>query len=138
VEESGFTTHIPSAHILVAHVFHALHKDEEAARHMEEARRIGTETEIPIGVWLSYMTEAYFHLERNEDASAIAPLKKCLQIGLENGMAGTTLWLPAMFEKSPARHSKRGSRSTTSGILSDGTASFQTLRIRTRQIGHGR
>ena len=98
-EESGFTTHIPSAHILVAHVSHALHEDEEAARHMGEARRIGTETEIPIGVWLSYMTEAYFHLERNEDASAIAPLKKGLQIGIENGIVGTTLFLPDMFER---------------------------------------
>ena len=98
-EESGFSTHIPSAHILVAHVFHALHEDEDAAWHVAEARRIGTETEIPIGVWLSYMTEAYFHLERNDDASAIAPLKKGLQIGLENGLFGTTLWLPVMFER---------------------------------------
>ena len=98
-EESGFSTHIPSAHILVAHVSHALHEDEEAIRHMEEARRIGTETEIPIGVWLSYMTEAYFHLERKDNASAIAPLEKCLQIGLENGIVGTTLFLPDMFER---------------------------------------
>lgn len=107
-EESGFTTHIPSAHILVAHVSHALHEDEEAARHMEEARRIGTETEIPIGVWLSYITEAYFHLERNDDASAIAPLKKGLQIGRENGMVGTTLWLPDLFEKVAAMALKEG------------------------------
>ncbi|TFH32972.1 MAG: tetratricopeptide repeat protein, partial [Deltaproteobacteria bacterium] len=98
-EESGFSTHIPSAHILVAHVSHALREDEEADRHVEEARRIGEETEIPIGVWLSYMTEAYFHLERNDDASAIAPLKKGLQIGLENGIFGTTLCLPDMFER---------------------------------------
>ena len=42
-EESGFTTHIPSAHILVAHVHHALHEDEDASRHMAEARRIGYE-----------------------------------------------------------------------------------------------
>ncbi|MCL5885360.1 MAG: hypothetical protein M1377_08515 [Deltaproteobacteria bacterium] len=107
-EESGFTTHIPSAHILVAHVSHALHEDKEAARHMEEARRIGTETEIPIGVWLSYLTEAYFHLERNDDASAIAPLKKGLQIGVENGLVGTTLWLPDLFEKVAAKALEEG------------------------------
>jgi DNA-binding SARP family transcriptional activator len=98
-EESGFTTHIPSAHILVAHVSHALHEDVDATMHLAQARRIGSETEIPIGVWLSYMTEAYFHLERNDDASVIAPLKKGLQIGLENGLVGTTLWLPDMFER---------------------------------------
>jgi LuxR family transcriptional regulator, maltose regulon positive regulatory protein len=98
-EESGFTTHIPSAHILVAHVSHALDEDVDAARHLAEARRIGSETEIPIGVWLSYLTEAYFHLERKDIASVITPLKKGLQIGRENGMLGTTLWLPDMFER---------------------------------------
>ena len=107
-EESGFTTHVPSAHILAAHVRHALHEDEDAARHLEEARRIGTETEIPIGVWLSYMTEAYFHLERNDDASAISALGKGLQIGRETGMFGTFLWLPDMFEKVAARALEEG------------------------------
>ena len=107
-EESGFSTHIPSAHILVAHVSHALHEDEEAIRHMVEARCIGTETEIPIGVWLSYMTEAYFHLERNDDALAIAPLQKGIQVGLENGLYGTTLWLPKMFERVASKALEEG------------------------------
>jgi LuxR family transcriptional regulator, maltose regulon positive regulatory protein len=98
-EESGFTTHIPSAHILAAHVYHALREDGEADRHLAKALRIGSETGIPIGVWLSYMTEAYFHLERKDDALAITPLKKGLQIGRENGIVGTTLWLPDMFER---------------------------------------
>ncbi len=107
-EESGFTTHVPSAHILSAHVHHALGEDEEATRHMEEARRIGSETEIPIGVWLSHLTEAYFNLKRGNDASAVAPLEKGLQIGCETGMHGTFLWLPDMFEKVAAKALEKG------------------------------
>ncbi|MBF8259886.1 MAG: malT, partial [Actinobacteria bacterium] len=102
-EESGFTTHVPSAHIIAAHVHHALHEDEDAARHLAQARRIGTETEIPIGIWLSYLTEAYFHIERNDEASAIPALGRGLQIGRETGLFGTFLWLPDMLEKVAAR-----------------------------------
>jgi len=107
-EESGFTTHLPSAHILSAHTRHALHEDEDAARHVAEARRIGSETEIPIGVWLSYLTEAYFHLEKNDDALANPSLRRGLQIGRETGMLGTFLWLPDMFEKVAARALEEG------------------------------
>ena len=107
-EESGFTTHVPSAHILSAHVHHALHEDEESVWHMAEARRIGTETEIPIGVWLSHLTEAYLLMEKGDDASAIAPLRRGLQMGRETGMHGTFLWLPAMFEKVAARALEEG------------------------------
>ena len=107
-EESGFTTHVPSAHILAAHIHHALHEDEDAARHLAQARRIGTETEIPIGVWLSYMTEAYFHLERDDDALAIPALGRGLQIGRETGMLGTFLWMPEMFVRVAARALEEG------------------------------
>jgi LuxR family maltose regulon positive regulatory protein len=107
-EESGFTTHVPSAHILSAHVHHALHEDEEALRHMAEARRIGTETEIPIGVWLSYLTEAYFHIERNDDTSPIASLGKGMEIGRKAGMLGTFLWLPDMLGNVAARALEAG------------------------------
>jgi DNA-binding SARP family transcriptional activator len=42
-EESGLTTHLPGAHIILAHVLHALHEDEDAAWHMLEALEIGRE-----------------------------------------------------------------------------------------------
>jgi DNA-binding SARP family transcriptional activator len=98
-KESGFITHLPGAHISAAHVFHALHEDEDAAWHVGEARRIGLEIEQSFGVWISYLTEAYFHLERNDDAAAIAPLKKGLQVGREVGLFGILQRLTSMFEK---------------------------------------
>ena len=108
IEEAGFTTHLPSAHILAAHVHHALNEEKDAARHMMQARRIGYEILNFLGVYLSYLTEAYFNLHHIDDAAAIAPLKKGLQIARENGMVGTLLWLPDMFEKIAARALKEG------------------------------
>ncbi|MBP2675979.1 MAG: malT, partial [Deltaproteobacteria bacterium] len=107
-KESGFITHLPGAHISVAHVFHALHEDVDAARHVEEARRIGLEIEQSFGVWISYLTEAYFHLERNDDAAAIAPLKKGLQVGREVGLFGILQRLTSMFEKVSVKALKEG------------------------------
>ncbi len=98
-KESGFITHLPAAHNIVAHVHHALHEDEDAARHVAEARRIGYEIEQNFGVWISYLTEAYFRLQRNDDAAAIAPLKKGLQVGRETGLFGLLVRLTDMFEK---------------------------------------
>jgi DNA-binding SARP family transcriptional activator len=57
------------------------------------------EIEQSFGVWISYLTEAYFHLERNDDAAAIAPLKKGLQVGREVGLFGILQRLTSMFEK---------------------------------------
>jgi DNA-binding SARP family transcriptional activator len=107
-KESGFITHLPGAHITVAHVFHALHEDEDAAWHVGEARRIGLEIEQSFGVWISYFTEAYFHLERNDDAAAIAPLKKGLQVGREVGLFGILQRLTSMFEKVSAKALQEG------------------------------
>jgi LuxR family maltose regulon positive regulatory protein len=98
-KESGFTTHLPGAHITVAHVLHALHEDEEAFRHVAEARRIGYEIEQSFGVWISNLTEAYFHLQKNEDAAAIAPLRQGLKIGHEVGLFGVLQRFTDMFEK---------------------------------------
>jgi len=98
-KESGFTTHLPGAHIIVAHVHHALHEDGDADRHMTETRRIGYEIEQSLGAWISNLTEAYFHLQKNDDAAAIAPLKKGLQIGREVGLFGLLIRLTNMLEK---------------------------------------
>jgi DNA-binding SARP family transcriptional activator len=98
-EESGFTTHLPSARLFAAHVRHALHEDEEAFRIVAETCRIGHEIRNFYSVWLSHLTEAYFHLDRNDNAAAIAPLKKGLQVGRETRLFGTALWRPDMFEK---------------------------------------
>jgi len=98
-EESGFITHLPGAHALAARVNHVLHEDEIAARHLTEARRIGYEIEQYYGVWISYLTESYFLLERNDDAAAIAPLRKGLQVGRESGIFGLLPRLASMFEK---------------------------------------
>ena len=107
-EESGFITHLPGAHISLAHVLHALHEDEDAARHVAEARRIGYEIEQSFGVWISYLTEAYFHLQRNDDAAAIAPLRKGLKIGREVGLFGILPRLTDMFEKISAKALQKG------------------------------
>jgi len=107
-EESGFITHLPGAHIILAYVLHALHEDEDAARHMAEARRISSEIESPLGDWILNLTEAYFHLERNDDAAAIAPLRKGLQAGRETGFFGLMLRLRFMFERVSAKALKEG------------------------------
>jgi len=98
-EESGFITHLPGALIVAAHVHHALQEDEDALRFVAEARRIGLEIEQSFGVWISYLTEAYFHLQRNDDAAAITPLRMGLQVGREVGLFGLLLRLTSMFEK---------------------------------------
>jgi DNA-binding SARP family transcriptional activator len=107
-EESGFTTHLGGAYILEAHVHHALHEDEDAARHMAEARRISYEIGSSLGNWILNLTEAYFHLERNDDAAAIAPLRKGLQVGRETGLFGLLLRLRFMFEKVSAKALEEG------------------------------
>lgn len=107
-EESGFITHLPGAHIMVAHVLHAVHEDGDAARHVAEARRIGSEIDQSFGVWISYLTEAYFHLQRNDDAAAVAPLRKGLEIGRDVGLFGILQRLTDMFEKISAKALQEG------------------------------
>ncbi len=97
--ESGFTTHIHSARLLAAHVHFALHEDADAFRIVSEERRIAYEIRNFFNVWLSLLTEAYFHLERNEDSAAIAPLRKGLAVGRETGIFGASLRLKGFFEK---------------------------------------
>jgi ATP/maltotriose-dependent transcriptional regulator MalT/DNA-binding SARP family transcriptional activator len=107
-EESGLTTHFHAGWILAAHVHHALHEDDEAVRHMAEARRHGYEIKNFYGIWASYLTEAYFHLERNDDAAAIAPLRKGLQVGRETGLFGASLKMQDMFGKVSVKALKEG------------------------------
>jgi len=107
-EESGFTTHIHSARILAAHVHHAFHEDEDASRIVAEERRIAYEIQNFFNVWLSYLTEAYFHLDRNDDAAAIAPLKQGLQVGRDTGIFGTSLRLKDFLEKVSVKALKEG------------------------------
>ena len=107
-EESGFVTHLSGAHIMMAHVLHALHEDEEAARHVAEARCHGSEIDQSFGVWISYLTEAYFLLEQNDDAAAIAPLREGFKIGHEVGLFGILPRLTDMFEKISAKALKEG------------------------------
>ena len=97
--ESGFTTHIHSARLLAAHVHFALHEDADAFRIVSEERRIAYEIRNFFNVWLSFLTEAYFHLERNDDAAAVAPLRNGLQVGRETGIFGASLRLKDFFEK---------------------------------------
>jgi len=107
-EESGFTTHIHAAWILAARVHHALHEDEDAFRLVAETRRNGYEIRNFYGVWASYLTEAYFHLERNNDAAAIAPLTKGLRVGRETGLFGASLELQDMFVEISVKALKEG------------------------------
>jgi ATP/maltotriose-dependent transcriptional regulator MalT/DNA-binding SARP family transcriptional activator len=107
-EESGFTTHIHAAWILAAHVHHALHEDEDAFRLVAETRRNGYEIRNFYGVWASYLTEAYFHLERDDDAAAIVPLRKGLQVGRQTGLFGASLEVQDMFERISAKALEEG------------------------------
>jgi LuxR family maltose regulon positive regulatory protein len=107
-KESGFTTHIPGALNLMARVHNALHEDEDAFRLVAEARRIGSEIEHSFGVWLSCLNEAYFHLQRNEDAAAVASLRKGLAVGREVGMFGALVALKDMLAIVSAKALKEG------------------------------
>jgi DNA-binding SARP family transcriptional activator len=88
VEEAGDIIEAPTGHLLAAHAHHALREDEEASRHLAQARRIGSDIKSPYVSWLSDLAEAYFHLDRNDEAAAVAPLRKGLKTGRENGFLG--------------------------------------------------
>jgi DNA-binding SARP family transcriptional activator len=75
---------------------------------MAEARRHGYEIKNFYGVWASYLTEAYFHLEGDDDAAAIAPLRKGLQVGRESGLFGASLRMQDMFVKVSAKALEEG------------------------------
>ncbi|MBM2828106.1 MAG: malT [Actinobacteria bacterium] len=87
-EEAGDIIEAPTGHLLAAHAHHALREDEEASRHLAQARRIGSDIESPYVSWLSDLAEAYFHLDRNDEAAAVALLRKGLKTGRENGFLG--------------------------------------------------
>jgi DNA-binding SARP family transcriptional activator len=102
-EDAGNILQAPTEHLLAAHVHHDLHEDEEASGHLAQVRRIGSDIESPHASWLSDLTEAYFHLARNDDAPAIALLRKGLKTGREHGFFGgfisTFFWRPGFLEK---------------------------------------
>ncbi|HEX9157589.1 MAG TPA: hypothetical protein VF827_06180, partial [Syntrophales bacterium] len=87
-EEAGDITETPTVHLLSAHVHHALGEHEEANKHLVEVQRIGSEIESCNFSWYSDLTEAYFHLARDNDASAVPLLRKVLKAGRENGFLG--------------------------------------------------
>jgi ATP/maltotriose-dependent transcriptional regulator MalT/DNA-binding SARP family transcriptional activator len=103
IEETGNGVDLPIAHLLLAHVHHELHEDEEAARHVAQARRIGSDIDSHHALWLSDLTDAYFRLDRNDEASAIAVLQEGLKIGREHGFIGSYLSRPGFFEKIAAK-----------------------------------
>jgi LuxR family maltose regulon positive regulatory protein len=107
-EESGFTTHIHAAWILAAIVHHTLHEDDDAFRLVAKTRRNGYEIQNFYGIWASYLTEAYFHLERNDNLAAIAPLRMGLQVGRESGLFGASLEFQDMFVKLSAKALEEG------------------------------
>jgi DNA-binding SARP family transcriptional activator len=107
-EESGFTTHIHAAWILAAIVHHALNEDEDAFRLVEKTSHNAHEVYNFYGIWASYLTEAYFHLERKDNVAATAPLWKGLQVGRESGIYGASLELQDMFAKLSAKALEEG------------------------------
>src|SRR5512143_3074875 len=97
LEESGNTSYLPTTHLLVAHAYRALGEHGDAAGHLAHARRIGAEIESGLAAWLSALTEAYFHLDANDEAPAVALLREGLRIGREHGFYGTFLWRAGFF-----------------------------------------
>jgi len=108
LEDARNPSYHPLSHVFAAHVHHRLGEGEKAAWNILEARRIGSEIESPHAFWLSDLTEASFALDRKDDASAIAALKKGLQTGREHGLFGTFFWLPGFLERVAARALEEG------------------------------
>jgi DNA-binding SARP family transcriptional activator len=107
-EETGNRIDLPACHLLLAHAHHELHEEEEAARHLTQARRTGSDIESHHILWLSDLTDAYFRLDRNDEASAIAVLREGLKMGRERGFVGSIFWLPCLFEKVAAKALEEG------------------------------
>lgn len=108
IVDGGHSIDLPTAHLLAAHVHHDLHEGEEAAGHLAEARRVGSGIESPIADWLSDLTEAYFHLCRDDVASSIEFLGKGLRKGREYGLVGTLYWRPGFLDKVAAKALEAG------------------------------
>ncbi|MBP2676213.1 MAG: malT, partial [Deltaproteobacteria bacterium] len=102
-EETGNRLDLPTCHLLLTHVHHELHENEEAARHLAQARSTGSDIESHHILWLSDLTDAYFRLDRNDEASAIVLLRKGLKMGRERGFVGSIFWRPCLFEKVAAK-----------------------------------
>ena len=116
VEEAGDIIETPTGHLLAAHVHHALREHEEANKHLAQARRIGSEIESPYVSWHSDLTDAYFHLARDDDATAVPLLKKGLMTGRENGFVDG---LFPLFSLRPGFLGKVASKALEEGIEVD-------------------
>jgi len=78
--DSGCHLTLWMCHVMKAHVMHRLGKDQEAQDHLSHALNI---SQHKLGEYVVLMAEALFALDRGEEASGVATLRKALAIGRE-------------------------------------------------------
>jgi len=78
--DSGCHLTLWMCHVTEAHVMHRLGKDREAQDHLSHALNI---SQRKLGEYMVLMAEALFALDRGEEASGLASLRKALAIGRE-------------------------------------------------------
>lgn len=108
LDVTGNMTVLPIAHLLAAHIHHRLEESEDAAGHLEQARRVGSDLEFLQGIWLCALNEAYFHDVRGDESSACNALREGMRIGREHGFVGTWFWWPGFLERIAAKALEEG------------------------------
>src|SRR4030042_1495553 len=82
-----------------AHVLHALGKDREANKDLTKALNLARQIKSKSWVHYALMAEALFALDRGEEASCLAILRKALPIGREEGYLETYIDRPSALTR---------------------------------------
>ena len=82
-----------------AHVLHALGKDREATKDLTKALNLARQIKSKSWEHYALMAEALFALDRGEEASCLAILRKALPIGREGGYLETYIDRPSALTR---------------------------------------
>jgi LuxR family maltose regulon positive regulatory protein len=107
-EEAGNPWLVSLAHLQRAFIRERNGGSEEASRHLERARRIGSESRMEFIRFACLLAAAWFSLRRGDEASGLASLQDGLRIGREKGYVDIYLWCPGLLERIAAEALNRG------------------------------
>ncbi len=87
------------AHVEQAFLFHEEGAFEASRASLESGRRLGDRHGLAFVRFACLLAEAFFLLERNEDAKALPVLAEGLRIGRERDFGGIFIWRPGLLER---------------------------------------
>ncbi len=96
------------ANIQQAFLFHEEGAFERSGASLDAARRLGSLHGLAFVGFACLLAEAFFLLERNEDARALPVLAEGMRVGREQGFDGTLLWRPGLLERLAMRSLEAG------------------------------